>query len=259
MPEAVVPPPELSLGEEYKVVSILCCAVTDASVLAAHHGPEITHRLMQTFFAVAHEVIQHYDGTITHITAEGFTAVFGAPVGQEDHARRAVLAALDLGQHLRAQPLGAAHAAGMGLHTGPVVVGHHASASQRLYTVVGATMHQVLWLQRLAPPGTTLLSAATQQLVQTEAQVTVADVPAGDGRGLAGPIYTLQGLMQRRAGVSGQGTARRSPFVGRERELALLHERLAHVAQGHGQVIGIAGEPGIGKSRLLAEFYRSLT
>src|SRR5215471_14299954 len=116
--EAVVPP-ELSLGEEYKVVSILCCAVTDAPVLAAHHGPEVTHRLMQTFFTVAHEVIQRYDGTITHITSEGFTAVFGAPVGQEDHARRAVLTALDLGQHLCAQPLGAAHAAGMGLHTGP--------------------------------------------------------------------------------------------------------------------------------------------
>ena len=47
--------------------------------------------------------------------------------------------------------------------------------------------------------------------------------------------------MQRRAGVSGQGAARHSPFVGRARELALLHERLAHVAQGHGQVIGIGG------------------
>ena len=71
-------------------------------------------------------------------------------------------------------------------------------------------------------------------------------------------MYTLQGLTQRRAGVSGQGTRHQSRFVGRERELALLHERLAHVAQGHGQVVGIAGEPGMGKSRLLAEFHRSL-
>ncbi|HSX83052.1 MAG TPA: AAA family ATPase, partial [Candidatus Saccharimonadia bacterium] len=59
--------------------------------------------------------------------------------------------------------------------------------------------------------------------------------------------------------MAGQGTRYRSRFVGRERELALLHERLAHAAQGHGQVVGIGGEPGMGKSRLLAEFHRSLT
>jgi predicted ATPase len=68
----------------------------------------------------------------------------------------------------------------------------------------------------------------------------------------------VQDLTQRRAGVSGQGTRHRSPFVGREREFALLHARLAHVVQGHGQVLSIAGEPGIGKSRLLAEWRRSL-
>ncbi len=59
--------------------------------------------------------------------------------------------------------------------------------------------------------------------------------------------------MQRRAGVAGQGSHYRSRFMGREREVALLHERLAHAVQGHGQVVGIGGEPGMGKSRLLAE------
>lgn len=77
-------------------MTVLCWAVTDAPALAVHRGPEAMHRLMQMFFTVVQEVMQRYDGTITHVTGEGFTAVFGAPVGQEDHARRAVLAALDL-------------------------------------------------------------------------------------------------------------------------------------------------------------------
>ena len=100
-PATTAPPTEPAPNEEYKVVTILCCAVTDAPVLAVHHGPEAMHRLMQTFFAMAQEALRHYDGTITHITAEGFTAVFGAPVGQEDHARCAVLAALELAHRLR--------------------------------------------------------------------------------------------------------------------------------------------------------------
>ena len=251
-------PTRLSLDEEHKLVTVLCCAVTEAPALAVHRGPEAMYRLMQAFFALAQEVMQRYDGTITHVTGEGFTAVFGAPVGQEDHARRAVLAALELGQRMHAQSPGDAHTAGMGLHTGPVVVGGLAYAPQRLYTAVGDTLHQASRLQHLALPGAILLSAATHRLVQAEVRAEVADVSARDVQGVPGPVYTVQGLTQRRAGVSGQGTRHRSRFVGRERELALLHERLAHVAQGHGQVVGIAGEPGMGKSRLLAEFYRSL-
>ena len=248
-PEPVVAAPpcaEPSLDEEHKLVTVLCCTVTDAPALAVHRGPEAMHRLMQTFLAVAQEVMQHYDGIITHVTGEGFMAVFGAPVGQEDHARRAVLAALELAQRLRVQPFGEAHAAGMGLHTGPVVVGGLTYAPQRLYTAMGETIHQALQVQRLAPPGTILLSTVTYRLVQAEVQVAVFDPPALDGSGGPLPVYTVQGLTQRRAGVVGQGARYRSRFVGREQELALLHERLARAAQGHGQVVGIVGEPGMG-------------
>jgi DNA-binding winged helix-turn-helix (wHTH) protein len=139
-PEAAAPPTEQSVDEEYKLVTVLCCAVTDAPRLAIHRGPEAMHRLMQAFFEAAQDVIRRYDGTIIYVTGEDFTAVFGAPIGQEDHARRAVLAALDLGQHLRAQPLGEAHAPRMGLHTGPVVVGGLTHVPHQPYTAVGDTM-----------------------------------------------------------------------------------------------------------------------
>ena len=76
----------------------------------------------------------------------------------------------------------------------------------------------------------------------------------------ASPVagYVVHGLLRRRAGVPQRGARPLSRLVGRARELALLHERLALAAGGQGQVIGIAGEPGMGKSRLLAEFAHSL-
>ena len=79
-PEAAAPPPEPSLSEEHKVVSILCCAVKDASVLAVHHGPEATHRLMQAFFAVAHKVIQRYDGTIVMLSDDAARGIHGQTI-----------------------------------------------------------------------------------------------------------------------------------------------------------------------------------
>ena len=258
VPEATPSPAARSLDEEYKLVTVLCCAVTDAPSLAVHCGPEAFHRLMQGFFEAAQEVIRRYDGTIVYVTGEDFTAVFGAPIGQEDHARRAVLAALELAPRLGTQAFGEAHAPRMGLHTGPVVISRLTYAPQQPYTAVGDTMHQASQVQRLAPSGVMLLSAATYRLVHDEIRCDAYGALATNNPGGPLPVYRLQSLMQRRAGVAGQGSRYRSRFVGRERELALLHERLAHAAQGQGHVVGIGGEPGMGKSRLLAEFHHSL-
>jgi DNA-binding winged helix-turn-helix (wHTH) protein len=88
---------------EYKLVTVLCCALAGAPTLVARMGPEVLYRRMQVVFGLVQEVLQDYEGTLLHQTSEGFTAVFGAPVAQEDHARRAVLAALTLRQRLGEQ------------------------------------------------------------------------------------------------------------------------------------------------------------
>ena len=85
---------------EYKPVSVLCGGLSAAAVLAAGLGAEGLYRVMQTVVILAHEVLQAYGGTLIQQAPEGLTAVFGGPVAQEDHARRAVLAALDLQQRL---------------------------------------------------------------------------------------------------------------------------------------------------------------
>jgi class 3 adenylate cyclase len=251
-------------AEEYKRVTVLCCTVGEAPALAVRLGPEAMHQLMQAVVTHAEEVVRHYEGTMVHVTGDGFTALFGAPVAQEDHARRAVLAALELRQHLHAQPLlrvqtrGEAVSAYMGVHTGPAVVGHLPHEPQRLYTAVGASTHLATRLQHLARPGTILISAATYRLVQTEVCAEACGTVGSDDGLTPMPIYTVQGVVQRRAGVPGWRVHPVSRFVGRTRELAFLHKRLAQAAQGQGQVVGIVGEPGMGKSRLLYEFTQSL-
>ena len=109
--------------------------------------------------ALAHEVIQRYDGTITQGSSEGLTALFGAPAAQEDHARRAILAALELQQRLRIHPTlhatvpGGAFTVRMGVHSGPVVAGDLGVEPHRLYTAVGAPTHLATRLQQHAVPG----------------------------------------------------------------------------------------------------------
>jgi hypothetical protein len=175
-----------------------------------------------------------------------------------------VLAALDLrarcsNQLTRHTPgLTSAVPMHLGLHSGLAVVGDLGTPPQGRYSAVGEATQVALRLQQHAAPGTIYLSASTYALVQEEVEGTSAD--ALDVTGLPAPvlIYTVQGLRQRRAGVTGHGARVVSRFVGRERELALLQAGLAQVAQGQGQVIGIVGEPGMGKSRLLAEFRQRL-
>jgi DNA-binding winged helix-turn-helix (wHTH) protein/class 3 adenylate cyclase/tetratricopeptide (TPR) repeat protein len=247
---------------ELKPVTVLCCAPVDAPTLAAHLGPEALYHLLQAWMTLAQEVVQHYDGTMIHGTGEDFTALFGAPAAQEDHARRAVLAALDLHQRLRTHPAlhayvpGGAFTVRMGVHSGLVVAGALGSEAHRLYTAVGAPTHLAIRLLQHAAPGTILVSAATYGLVHREVQSEAYG--ALDMAGTSVPVYTVRGLQQRRAGVAGHGAQVLSRFVGRERELALLHACLTQVAQGQGQVVGIVGEPGLGKSRLLYEFRQSL-
>ena len=163
-----------TLDGEHKQVTVLCGALAAAPSLAARQGPEVMYHLMRDVLALAQDTVQRYDGTLLQVSGEGFVALFGAPVAQEDHARRAVLAAFELRQRLhapdafRGQPHGLALS--LGLHTGPVVVGSLRHDPQRSYAAVGDTLALAMQLQHQAAPDTLLLSAATYALVQDEVQ-----------------------------------------------------------------------------------------
>jgi predicted ATPase/class 3 adenylate cyclase len=227
-------------------------------------GPEGWYRLLQTVVEVIQGVLEPYAGSLILTTHEGFTAVFGAPVAQEDHARRAVLAALELRQRLHEAPAlraplaGGALPLGLGLHSGLVVVGSLRQDSQGLATAVGAPLHLAMRLAQQAAPGMILLSAATYALVHAEVRAVPAGTLTLEGQHTPVSVYVVHGLLQRQAGVAGGGPRGLSPLVGRARELALLQDHLVLAMAGQGQVIGVVGEPGMGKTRLLAEFCRRL-
>ena len=110
---------------EYKVVTVLSVGLVGVTALAAQRGPEAMHRLMQACLATAQQVLPLYGGTLTQIAGEGFVALFGAPLADEDHAQRAVLAAVTLQQALQTRGEGGSLAVplGIGVHTGPVIAG----------------------------------------------------------------------------------------------------------------------------------------
>ena len=270
VPSPPLAPPRADMGRtpvealegEHKQVTVLGGTLAEALALAARLGPEAMHHLMYDVLALAHETVQRHDGTFLHVSSEGFLALFGAPVAQEDHARRAVLAALELRQRLHAPDAvrGQPHSVALclGLHTGPVVVGPLGHDAQRPYTAVSDTLHLATQLQHQAAPDTILVSAATYALVQDEVQGEACETLSRDAPAPPGPVYVIHGLRRRRAGVLQRSAQTLSRFVGRTQELALLHERLEEGVGGQGQVIGIVGEPGLGKSRLLDEFIHSL-
>src|SRR5262249_14826795 len=152
------------------------------------------------------EVVHHYEGTITQQASEGWTAVFGVPTAQEDHARRAVLAAQELHQGLRQHPALRAQVAGadlamqMGVHSELVVVGALGQDAQRVPTVVGTPVQLARRLQEQAAPGTLLLSAATYHLVQAEVRVTPVETRAVNGWPTPMPVYSVQGFVGRHTG-----------------------------------------------------------
>jgi class 3 adenylate cyclase/DNA-binding winged helix-turn-helix (wHTH) protein/predicted ATPase len=248
----------LALDEERKLVTVLAGALANAPKLAATLESEAWYTLRQQFFACAQQEVQHYEGTIQHFTDDGFLAFFGMPVTHEDHAQRAVLAALSLRARVCQQhvhpglPQGDELAVCIGVHTGQVVVGRIGDDPRLTALGMGDTTHLVHWLLHLAAPGAILLSEATRQLVHGTIHLEALDPVPGQGAAVPAPAYKVlavapQVLPWQRGRVL-------SPFVGREREMAVLQALLAQVGESRGQVVGIVGEPGMGKSRILYEF-----
>ena len=246
---------------EWKLVTVLCCSPSTTAEGGAQPDAETRYRQLSHLYALVQPVMQRYGGTLQPVLGDHLIVVFGAPEAQEDHAHRAVLAALDLqlgvreaGMDGRASPEDAMGLC-VGLFTGQVAVGGIGN-SPAGSPVVGETVMRALALQAQAAPGMILCSDTTARPVQGEVTLeAVGPVPVA-GEGTPIPSYiVLEPYVQPR--LLGQREHRVwTPFVGRQRELATLRALLAQVEEGRGQVVGVIGEPGVGKSRLCYEFIR---
>ena len=252
-----------SLQGERKPVTVLFCDLVSSTALAERLGPDGMHALLGAFFERALAEVHRYEGTINQFLGDGLMALFGAPIAHEDHARRAVLAAVGIKRVLAERPIRLDSGETvplelrMGVHTGFVVVGAIGDNLRMDYTAVGDTTHLAARLQQLAEPGAIVISDATARLVEGYARLESLGPREIRGKSQRVVVHTVLGIGSRRSRLD-ETNRDLSRFVGRDRELSALTDLLAQVELGHGQVAGIVGEPGVGKSRLILELRRAL-
>ena len=249
-----------ALEGERKQVTVLFADVMSSMELAEQTDPETWRKIMERFFAILSEGVHRFEGTVDKFTGDGIMALFGAPIAHEDHARRACIAALHLVDRLAdySAELRRSHALSfsvrIGLNSGEVVVGGIGDDLEMSYTAVGHTVGLAQRMEQLAEPGKAFVTEYTAALA--EGYVDMRDLGEFDVKGASEPLRVLElvgvGAGKGRLDVSrARGFSR---FVGRERELATLEEALEAAGKGEGRVVGIVGEPGVGKSRLCHEF-----
>jgi class 3 adenylate cyclase len=237
-------PAAIPRAAERRQLTVLFCDLVGSTALSAELDPEEMGAVIRAYQnAVAGETLR-FEGHVAKFMGDGVLAYFGWPQAHEDDAERAVRAGLALVRAVAGLEAGGHRlAARIGIATGLVVVGElvgEGEAQER--AVVGETPNLAARLQALADPASVVISEATRRLVGGLFELT--DLGPTRVKGFAEPLAAFR--------VEGEVHGQRlTPLIGREHELAMLLERWAWAKEGDGQVVLIAGEAGIGKSRLL--------
>jgi len=249
-----------ALEGERKQVTVLFADVKGSMDLAEQVDPEEWHRILNRFFEILTDGVHRFEGTVNQYTGDGIMALFGAPIAHEDHAQRACYAALHLRGELRSYAdelrveRGLNFAARIGINSGEVVVGKIGDDLRMDYTAQGHTVGLASRVEQLAEPGRAYVTQDTAQLIEGFFQLR--DLGRAKVAGGSEPVHVYElegtGAMRTRLDVSrARGFSR---FVGRVDEMATLELALKRAQQGEGQVVGVVGPAGVGKSRLCLEF-----
>jgi len=243
-------------------LTVMFCDLVSSTALSQQLDPEELRELMGMYYEAANEVIERFDGQIAKYLGDGLLAYFGFPRAHEDDPVRAISAALAIvddlpALNLRAQARvpavrDASLEVRIGVHTGVVVVGELGAGSSRdEQAIVGDTPNLAARLQAIAAPNTVVLSDATRRLV-TGAFV-LEDLGQPPLKGVSNPMTVYRAVrwsgVRSRLDLAAVGGL--TPLVGRAQEVGLLVDRWEQVQDGAGQVILVAGDAGMGKSRLL--------
>jgi class 3 adenylate cyclase/tetratricopeptide (TPR) repeat protein len=252
-----------ALEGERKQVTVLFADLKGSMELLADRDPEEARQLLDPVLERMMEAVHRYEGTVNQVMGDGIMALFGAPIGHEDHAVRACYAALRMQETVRRYGDEVERSHGLpvhirvGLNSGDVVVRGIDSSLHMDYTAVGQTTHLAARMEQMATPGSILITADVQRLTEGYVQVTSLGPVAVKGLRAPVEVYELVGagpVPSRLQAAAGRGL---TPFVGRDRQLDDLSQALQSAESGHGQVVALVGEPGVGKSRLVHECLRS--
>src|SRR5262245_42139840 len=249
-----------TLAGERKQVTVFFADIKDSTRLIEGLDPEAAQQLLDPAIHFMMDAVHRFEGTVNQVLGDGIMALFGAPIAHEDHALRDCYAALALQSAVRPYGDEARRRHGMalplrvGLNAGEVVVRAIGNLLHMDYSAVGQTTHLAARMEQLATPGSVLLTAATLQLVEGLVQVTpLGPMPV---KGLTNPVevFELKGASALRRRLQAAAVRGLTRFVGRQTERAALQQALERTGAGHGQVVALVGEAGVGKSRLVYEF-----
>ena len=252
-----------ALEGERKQVTVVFADLKGSTELIQGLDPEEARRLLDPALQIMMDAVHRYEGTVNQVLGDGIMALFGAPLAHEDHALRACYAALAMQTTMRRYAEEMRRTQGLevqlrvGLNSGEVVVRAIGNDLHMDYSAVGQTTHLAARMEQLAIPGSIRLTAATLRLV--EGLVVVQALGPVPVKGVTDPVEVFELLrastIRRRLQASVvRGLTR---FVGRQIELATVHQALEQGRTGHGQVVALVGEAGVGKSRLVYEVVHS--
>jgi class 3 adenylate cyclase/tetratricopeptide (TPR) repeat protein len=248
-----------ALEGERKQVTVLFADIKDSTELIKGLDPEAVQKLLDPALHCMMDAVHRFEGTVNQVLGDGIMALFGAPIAHEDHALRACYAALAMQAAMRDYTEAVRRTHGLelrirvGLNAGEVVVRTIRNDLHMDYSAVGETTHLAARMEQLATPGTIRLTATTLRLVEGLVRVTaLGPVPV---KGLTEPVEVFElvsasAVRRRLQAAVARGLTR---FVGRDTEYAAIRQVLARAEAGHGQVVALVGEAGVGKSRLVYE------
>lgn len=249
---------------ERKIITVMFADLANSTSISEQLDQETMHSLMDGCIKIILSAVHHYEGIVNQFMGDGVMALFGAPVAHEDHAQRACHAGLAIQSAMETfggkiqRDTGLEFQMRIGINTGPVVLGTIGDDFRMDYTAVGDTANLGARMESNARPGKIMVSGHTYRLVQQFFQFEPLGRIQVKGKQALQEAYELVRPSDIKTRLGASIAKGLTDFVGRSNSIATLLERYQAVKSGSGAVVGLAGDAGIGKSRLLFEMRRLL-
>lgn len=235
---------------------MLLADLCDSTAQVVASGTEDGQAYLESAYRIMSEAVAHFGGAQIQWRGDELLALFGAPVAQEDHAVNACLAALRIVQRLAERATDATPmSARIGVDSGEVLIGPGGPGLGARYSADGSAIHLAARLERLAAPGTALISASTRRLA--EPRISTLALGERTIRGFDKPVQVFQLVAETSPALRGR-RRHLAPLLGRENVLTELEAAARATGCGGMRIFGLRGDAGVGKSRLLEELCKSL-
>ena len=239
---------EQDIVGENRLVTALFADISGFTPMSQALTPEATVEKVNQCFQAVTDAVYQYEGSINRFIGDCVLAFFGAPLAHENDPERAILSALDMRDAVSQLGLSIS----VGINTGMMYFGPIGTQEHLEISAYGADINLAKRLQETAQPGQILVGEGTHRF--TRRAFDFEHLASLTLKGIAEPVSAYAALKplprpEKIRGIEGL----RAELIGRDEELTKLKDALLDVLQGHGQMVSLIGEAGVGKSRLVAE------